>query len=249
MKDKKRLGLVICLAVLAAAVLSLAISAVNSAHGRQLNSELQDVAQAPPASSAPQAAASAPGIDLAALRAEYPDIYAYIEIPDTTVSYPIFQHPTDASYYLNHNADGTTGRPAVIYSEPGTARDFSDFNTILYGHDMNDRTMFGTLEDYRDPDYLAEHRALVIHTSGETLYYTIYAAVIFDDRYLPYFFDQKTETGRQAYIDAIAAVDTEGSQLLTDLDVTTQSHIITLSTCVDGHPDQRYLVLAVQDGA
>lgn len=246
MKDKKRAGLVICLVVFAAAMISLIISAVNSAHGRQLNSELQQAAQSQTAVSVPQPAASPPAIDLAALRAEYPDIYAYIEIPNTVVSYPVFQHPTDASYYLNHNADGTTGRPAVIYSEPGTARDFSDFNTILYGHDMNDRTMFGTLQDYRDPNYLARHRALVIYTPNETLHYTIYGAVVFDDRYLPYFFDQKTEAGRQAYIDAIAAANTDGSQLLDDVAITTESRIITLSTCVDGQPSQRYLVLAVQ---
>lgn len=252
--DKKRAGLIFCIAMFVLALICTAACICALTHGRRINEDLQSAAQPAPApapsSPAPAEQDPPPGppsspIDFAALQAMYPDIYAYIEIPDTNVSYPIFQHPTDAAYYLDHNADGTPGRPAVIYTEPGTARDFSDFNTILYGHDMYDGTMFGSLQDYRSPDYLAGHRGIVIYTPDKTRRYTICAAVVFDDRYLPYFYDPATEEGRQAYLDDIAATGTSGSQVLTDIPVSTDDRLITLSTCVDGLPECRYLVVAV----
>ena len=55
-------------------------------------------------------------IDFEELWETNPDVYAWIVIPGTDINYPILQHPTDDSYYLNHNIDGSTGRPACIYT-------------------------------------------------------------------------------------------------------------------------------------
>lgn len=75
-------------------------------------------------------------IDFASLKETNPDIYAWIEIPDTNVNYPIVQSADDDSYYLNHTIDGQEGYPGSIYTEKVNAKDFSDFNTVIYGHDM-----------------------------------------------------------------------------------------------------------------
>ena len=81
-------------------------------------------------------------IDFASLKETNPDIYAWIEIPDTNVNYPIVQSADDDSYYLNHTIDGQEGYPGSIYTEKVNAKDFSDFNTVIYGHDMKDGSMF-----------------------------------------------------------------------------------------------------------
>ena len=57
------------------------------------------------------------------------DIYAWIYIPDTNIDYPVLQHPTDDTRYLNYNIDGSKGYPGCIYTEKANAKDFSDFNT------------------------------------------------------------------------------------------------------------------------
>ena len=75
------------------------------------------------------------------------DIYAWIHIPDTKIDYPVLQHPTDNSYYLNHNLDGSRGYPGCIYTEDYNKKDFTDPNTVLYGHNMKNGTMFAGLHN------------------------------------------------------------------------------------------------------
>ena len=72
------------------------------------------------------------------------DAYAWIEIKDTNIHYPILQHESDDAYYLNHRIDGVAGYPGSIYTERVNAKDFSDYNTVVYGHNMKNKTMFVT---------------------------------------------------------------------------------------------------------
>lgn len=64
------------------------------------------------------------------------DIYAWIYIPGTGVDYPVLQHPSDDSYYLNYNMNGTRGYPGCIYTEKANSKEFTDFDTVVYGHNM-----------------------------------------------------------------------------------------------------------------
>ena len=86
-------------------------------------------------------------IDFETLQAENSDIYAWIQIPGTLVDYPILQHPTDDSYYLNHTPEGVSGLPGSIYTESVHPKDFSAPLTVIYGHNMRNDTMFGSLHD------------------------------------------------------------------------------------------------------
>ena len=61
------------------------------------------------------------------------DIYAWICIPGTGVDYPVLQHPSDDSYYLNYNMNGTRGYPGCIYTEKANSKEFTDFDTVVYG--------------------------------------------------------------------------------------------------------------------
>ena len=97
-------------------------------------------------------------VDFADLQANTnEDIYAWICIPDTAIDYPILQHPTDNTYYLNYNLDGSRGYPGCIYTEDYNARDFSDPVTVLYGHNMKNGTMFAGLHKYGDSEYMDSH--------------------------------------------------------------------------------------------
>ena len=173
------------------------------------------------------------------------DIYAWLEIVDTDIAYPVLQHPTDNSYYLNHTPEHDSGFPGSIFSYNVNAKDFSDFNTVIYGHRMNDGTMFSKLHEYRDESYLKEHRTIKIYLPDRELDYTIFASIIYDDRLITDAFDFSDPESCGAYLDSIYENRDLNSHILTDPPVTVEDHIITLSTCVKGQESKRYLVVAV----
>ena len=95
-------------------------------------------------------------VALSELQAQNSDTVGWIEIPGTKVDYPILQSSTDDSYYLNHNIDGSEGYPGSIYTESYNGKTFEDFNTVIYGHNMKDDTMFGDLHSYEDSAFMKE---------------------------------------------------------------------------------------------
>ena len=173
------------------------------------------------------------------------DIYAWITIPDTQIDYPVLQHSSDDTYYLNHNLDGSKGYPGCIYSERENALDFSDFNTVLYGHNMKNGSMFHELHNYEDESFLPEHPYVYIYTPERVLRYQIFAAYRYDDRHLLYSFDYATEEGRNGYLSEIWGIRDISAVLDDQVEVTAADHILTLSTCVGSQAEKRYLVQAV----
>lgn len=165
-----------------------------------------------------------------------PEIYAWIEIPGTSVAYPIVQSASDNSYYLNHTIEGMAGYPGSIYTEGINSKDFRDFNTLIYGHDMEDGSMFGGLYQFADPDYLKNHETLIIYTPEHKLTYRIFMSLTYDDRHIMGSFDFSEKEEREAYLASIGNTDTE---------VTADSKIVTLSTCIATQPSNRFLVEAV----
>lgn len=165
-----------------------------------------------------------------------PEIYAWIEIPGTSVAYPIVQSASDNSYYLNHTIEGMAGYPGSIYTEGINSKDFRDFNTLIYGHDMEDGSMFGGLYQFADPDYLKNHETLIIYTPEHKLTYRIFMSLTYADRHIMGSFDFSENQEREAYLDSIGNTDEE---------VTADSKIVTLSTCIATQPSNRFLVEAV----
>ena len=183
-------------------------------------------------------------IDFAELQKMNPEIYAWIQIPGTEVDYPIVQRPEDDAYYLDHTIEGEEGLPGSIYTESLNKQDFTDKNTVIYGHNMKDNTMFGGLKDYKDSAYMDEHSEVYIYTPEHIFTYKIFAAVTYDSRHIMVAFDFDQDEQYQAYLDSLSQVRNMASYINTDIPVTTSDRIITMSTC-NGNNDQRFLVEAL----
>ena len=183
-------------------------------------------------------------VDFAHIREENPHIYAWIEIPDTVISYPVLRHPTDDSYYLEHQADGTPGYPGCIYSESLNDMDFEDFDTVLYGHNMKDGSMFGSLYRYSEPDFFAAHDRILIYTSERVYLWKIFAAFTADDRHVLRTHNFSFLSEREKYLAGVFEGKDMGAVIAADTDVRADDRLLTLSTCVSGRPNKRYLVMA-----
>lgn len=181
-------------------------------------------------------------LDWDALRKENEDIYAWIYIPGTAVDYPVLQHPTDDSHYLNYNLNGSKGYPGCIYTEKINSKNFTDFNTILYGHNMKNGTMFASLHYFETQSFFDNYPYVFVYREDQVLVYEVFAAYKRDDKHILYAYDFETEAGRQGYLDEIWSGDENARYR--EMELTTNSHILTLSTCIRGAATNRYLVQA-----
>ncbi len=185
-------------------------------------------------------------IDFADLQANVnEDIYAWIYIPDTQIDYPVLQHPTDNYYYLNYNLDGSKGYPGCIYTEDYNRKDFSDPNTVIYGHNMKNGSMFAGLHKFEDSDYFAEHPYVYIYTEERLYVYEIFAAYESGNEHILYNNDFTSEYVYSKYLEKIFSQRAMNSNIKESVEVTEEDCIVTLSTCVANKADRRYLVQGV----
>ncbi|MFI3177165.1 MAG: class B sortase [Eubacteriales bacterium] len=184
-------------------------------------------------------------IDFQSLQEINEDVYAWISIPGTNIEYPVLQHDYDDSYYLNYNIDGTYGYPGCIYTESVNNKDFQDNNTVLYGHNMKDGTMFAGLHDFQDGTFFEENRFIYIDTPEKVLTYEIFAAYVYDDRHILYSFDFADEKVYADYLEGIFERRSMSDNLNTSIEITSEDKVITLTTCISNQPNNRYLVQGV----
>ncbi len=174
-------------------------------------------------------------------------IYAWIHIPETVIDYPIVQHPEDDSYYLNRNLDGSSGYPGCIYSESINKKDFSDAHTVLYGHNMKNGTMFGSLHQYEDSLFFEKQPFFYIYTEDDIFVYQIFRAYRYTDEHLLLNYSTQIPEGFQVYLDRMreykTLISNADERLTEGLDSTDK--ICTLSTCIKNQEQYRYLVQGV----
>lgn len=183
-------------------------------------------------------------LDWASLYAENKDIYAWIYIPGTQVDYPVLQSASDDSYYLNHNIDGSYGKPGCIYTEKINSKDFTNYNTVLYGHNMKNGEMFGCLHDYEDKTFFDENPYVYVYTEEKTYVYEIFAAYTSTNAHILNTNDFSTQEGFADYLDNVVYNKALTGNFRNDTRVTSDNRIITLSTCTS-NSSKRWLVQAV----
>lgn len=185
-------------------------------------------------------------LDWDALHGQNGDIYAWIYVPGTTVDYPILQHPTDNSYYLNYNIDGTKGFPGCIYTENYNSKDFSDIHTVIYGHNLKDKTMFTSLHNFENKDVFSKEHYIYIYMPDYVFVYRIFAAYEFSAIHLLDNYDYSNEYVYEDYLKKIYATTDRVANVKEDIKVTTKDKIVTLSTCTrDSDSNKRFLVTGV----
>lgn len=185
-------------------------------------------------------------IDFTSLKEQNEDIYSWITVPGTVIDYPIVQRADELDYYLNHNLDHSTGYPGCIYTQNLNSTDWMDNNTVIYGHNMKNGTMFAALHSYRDPEFLEKYPYVYIYTETETRVYQIFAAYEVSDAHLLLTYNTEDKDSFGWYLDGIM----DNEETLSDhydksLDLNSDDKIISLETCISSKPTMRYLIQAV----
>lgn len=180
-------------------------------------------------------------MDFAALQEVNSEVQGWILIPFTQVSYPLVQG-ADNDYYLKHTWRKSYSAVGSIFMECENHSDLNDFNTIIYGHRMNNGTMFASLKNYSKQSYWEAHPRIYIMNNAGMYTYEIFSAYevgTTEDTYRLSFAD---ETAKQAFLDFCVSQ----SVISTKIVPTVEDHILTLSTCTGRGHETRWVVQAVE---
>lgn len=226
-------------------------SAYEAALAAAMESESVPAAELPaapvlpelPAFALPEDGAFLASLDLHTFRDTNADVLGWIHIPGSVISYPLMRsHDNDE--YLHKTWDGTPNVAGSIFLEQYNSPDFTDFNTIIYGHAMADGSMFAELHKYQWQDVPEKFPYVYIAIDGAVLRYAIFAC---------YEANVSSDTYRLSFVDgehreqALAQYRAQSS-ITMPCTVTADDHVLTLSTCTGNQKDRRFVVQAVLDG-
>lgn len=191
-------------------------------------------------------------IDFESYRDINEDVYAYIYIPNTEIDYPVLQHKSDNSYYLNHCMDGSEGYPGCIYTEKENAKDFMDPNTVIYGHNMKNGSMFHDIHLFEDREFFDENEYIYVYTPEKVLKYEIFAVYTATDDHLLYICDYADKKTFGEYLSSIKNKTAPNMYSKTALvrekaELSSDDKIISLQTCTQSE-DRRTVMQAVLTG-
>ena len=178
------------------------------------------------------------------------DIYAWIRIPGTPIDYPILNRKGDNEYYLKRNYYRYADTRGSIFTEDYNNRDFNDPVTLIYGHNMSSGSMFGSIQKtYTKKSFMQSHKELQIILPDKTYTYEIFAAVPYSNIHLMYYYDFTNAYVFTEVMNDILSVRAMNAVVDKTVKVTPDDHSVILSTCLSGHGNQRYLLLAVRRDA
>lgn len=233
----------IALVVFLAALLALGAIMLSYWQGQRSYSELADQTF-----SAPHDPQNAPlsdfKVDWNALRAINPDVVAWIYIPGTIINYPVV-HTNNDETYLKHDFKGSTGWIATfgaIFLSAANAPDFSDANNIIYGHHLNNGSMFSPLANFGSADVFNDHRSVYLLTPEANYKLTTFSILhtSADDPLAQTAFSSEQE--REAYVqDKInrSSVSVSGLPSVADMKKT-----FALATCDNLPSNGRWVLFA-----
>ena len=175
-----------------------------------------------------------PVVDFEALRENGPDIIGWLSLPDTAINYPIPQ-TDDNEYYLHHLYDGIYNKVGCLFADYENQADFSDRNTIIYGHNMRDGSMFAALNEYDEQDYYDGHPQMYLVTPGGGYTVEIFTAFVADpgesgSDASPWRLSWKDDGAYTTWLSEMAG----RSVIETGVTVTSSDKVLTLSTCTPG---------------
>lgn len=176
------------------------------------------------------------------------DVYAWISIPGADIEYPIMQSAKGVNddYYLKHTWDNKDSKYGAIYTQRSyNSKSFKDAATVIYGHRMNDGSMFGTLQQlYSDETTFKKYDEIVIYLPEKELHYKVFAALPYSDAHILYNYDFSKLVDSESFFKAVFGATGIGVNINENNYSKGKGSIVILSTCLKGNNKKRYLVLA-----
>lgn len=183
--------------------------------------------------------ADLPQVNFDKLSTLNPDFSAWLFCPDTNINYPVVQGE-DNTFYLKHLYDKEKNPSGTLFIDAHNGTDFRDRNTVIYGHNMKDGTMFSTLSQYKSQDYYDTHKVMYLLTPRGNYALTLFAGYVtaVDDDAWQIDFANDSE-----YMGWISKAASRSTFQASDVRISESDRVITLSTCDYKFENARYVVV------
>ncbi len=176
-------------------------------------------------------------VDFNALKTACEDIVAWIYGPDTVIDYPIV-HGEDNFFYLRRMIDGNYNSSGTLFIDCLNEDDFSSQNTLIYGHNMHDGSMFASIRNYDRQEYYDAHPFLYLNTPEQNYRIEVFAAYITDADSDTYTMNFSSQPAYAEYLKKMVSQSAFKANVTPEVD----DHIVTLSTCTYEYEDARFVV-------
>ncbi len=176
-------------------------------------------------------------IDFGSLEAVNPDIKGWLRLSAVDISYPLVQGE-DNDYYLHKTFEGEDNIAGCLFINYENEPDFTDTNTVVYGHNMRNGSMFGKLKQFREDGVFEKSKYFWIFTPDLIYQYRIFSGMEVAKTGLTYQTKFRDDEYRK-----FLKVAFENSELdNTDVTVTEEDRVVTLSTCT-GDTETRFVII------
>lgn len=176
------------------------------------------------------------------------DFRGWLNIPGTTIDFPVVQADlSDPYHYLNYdfyNGYNTFGCPFI-----GAGDDIYSNNIIIYGHHYRGGNMFTPLDGYVDQEFVNNHRYITLETLDQSHTYEVYCVFRMSMSYRTWMWDQEFDFPTEADFDAFIANCEEYNEISPLIEPEYGDHFVTLVTCNYSSDNARLVVIGCEHSA
>lgn len=176
-------------------------------------------------------------VDFASLQEQNSDIVGWLYCPDTPVNYPVVQGK-DNNQYLRADLNGKYLVSGTVFADYRNGAVGEDANYIVYGHNMKNGTMFGSLVKYKEQSYYDEHSVLYYLTPDDDYKVELCVGLVVKRDSVIY-----SPNPEEMEFAEFLTYAKKHSTFQSDVEITEDDTLITLSTCSYEYNDARYIVI------
>ncbi|MGX6979702.1 class B sortase [Vagococcus elongatus] len=167
------------------------------------------------------------------------DVFGWVSVFGTQIDHPLVQ-AQDNEKYVSTDVEGNYSMAGSIFLDYKNAKDFSDFNTIVYGHHMEKSAMFGDLDLFFDQDFFEKHPYGNLYFDGKDHGIEFFAFMEVDAFDTSIFYTPVTgDEAKNTYLQTIQ----QKSMYTRPMDISINDRLILLSTCTENSTNGRHILI------